>query len=344
MNASLRERLAASFNLLPAAVPDTLVSVLFGRLLVAALKLGVFEALSGDPRSIEELSGNLKIPERSAALIAESLEAGGYLRRKGKRYGLSVQSKKWLLKDSAFSIGNFIEYIGLLHERWSTLEETLRAGKPPRSYVESFGANEWRVYTLGMKDLARLTLPRIRHRFVLPASSRTLLDVGGSHGLYSIALCRRYPKLSATIADFPQVLAHTRNIVDESGLGKRITLLPCDVTRSLPRTGSFDAAIAFNIAHGFDAETNRSLFASIAAALRPAGVLYVLDQVRDDRRRGMSRMLPLMVGVNLMNETGGTTYTREELESFIRGAHFGPVRPAARPLPGVSLMSAVKAP
>ncbi|WP_276615627.1 hypothetical protein [Nonomuraea basaltis] len=35
----------------------------------------------------------------------------------------------------------------------------------------------------------------------LPEGSKSLLDLGGSHGLYAEAFCRAYPGLAGTIVD-----------------------------------------------------------------------------------------------------------------------------------------------
>jgi hypothetical protein len=44
----------------------------------------------------------------------------------------------------------------------------------------------------------------------IPPSPTAMLDLGGSHGLYSVALCRRYPTLDGTILEPPQVEEATR--------------------------------------------------------------------------------------------------------------------------------------
>jgi hemolysin activation/secretion protein len=44
----------------------------------------------------------------------------------------------------------------------------------------------------------------------MPPSPTAMLDIGGSHGLYSVALCRRYPTLDGTILEPPQVEEATR--------------------------------------------------------------------------------------------------------------------------------------
>ena len=76
-----------------------------------------------------------------------------------------------------------------------------------RPYYEMYGEREWRVYVMGMRDLARLLLPHVIGKVLPAADARQLLDIGGSHGLYAIECCKRRPGLHATVMDFAMPLA-----------------------------------------------------------------------------------------------------------------------------------------
>ena len=336
----IRERVAARLNLLPEALYDAFPAVLFGRVLVIASSLGLFDELDRRAQTPEEISRSLNLPLESAELMLSSLNAAGYLKKRRAVYSLAPQAAKWLVRSSPHSLANFLEYVELLHARWLTLEDSLRRGKPLKTYVETFGLDEWRIYTDGMMDLAKLILPRLLPKIELPEGARTLLDLGGSHGLYALELCRRYPLLRATITDFPAVLARTVALVEEYGLGHRVKLLPCNIIDASLRPAPHDVVLAFNIVHGFRPEANRALLSTIAAALFPGGLLLILDQFKNERSRGAARMLPMMVGVNLLNEIGGNVYDSAEVQGWCREAGLVRVRYHRLSLPGVGLISA----
>ena len=48
-------------------------------------------------------------------------------------------------------------------------------------------------------------------------------DVAGGHGGFAMAMCRRHPRLQATILDLPASVAVGRRIVEEEGLEERIS-------------------------------------------------------------------------------------------------------------------------
>jgi len=109
----------------------------------------------------------------------------------------------------------------------------------------------------------------------------------------------------------------------------------------LPRS-SFDAVLAFNIIHGFDSGTNDRFVRSIVNSLVSGGIVYFLDQFKKNGTRGVRSVLPLAVGINLMNEIGGSVYGVEELKAWCARAGLSSFRHRELLLPGVGLASAVK--
>lgn len=336
------ERIAASLNLLPAALYDAFPAVLFGRVLVLASRLGVFDLLDRCPLAADQVSRELNVPLASAELILASLHAKKYLIKRRMKYSPAPQARKWLVKSSPHSLSNFLLYVELLHSHWMSLEHSLRSGKPEHGYIETFTAREWVIYTDGMMDLARLIMPRLLPKIALRADARSLLDIGGSHGLYAIELCRRHPRMSATVADHPSVLARTREIVREHGLSERISLLPCDLSSPSFGREQHDVVLLFNILHGFLPEANRSLLAAAGAALRPGGMLFILDQFKRETSRGADRLLPLMVGINLLNEIGGNVYDVGEVRGWCEEAGVNRISSRRLSLPGLGLLTARK--
>jgi hypothetical protein len=69
--------------------------------------------------------------------------------------------------------------------------------------------------------------------------------------------------------------------------------------------------------------------------------LFVLDQMQESSlRSGLSQFIPLMVGLNLLNEIGGTSYSVARLQDWCEGA--SPVKPVRLRFPGVTLVEVTK--
>lgn len=333
------ERILHRFHLLPTPLLDSFGSVLYGRALAIAVRRGVFEALETKPLTVPEIARNTSMSHEGVELLVESFVVGGYLARNGNRYSLSAEGAKWLVKSSAAYLGNLVRYFETLYDRWSYLEHSLDHGQPPQRYYERFSDEDWKVYVLAMRDLARLLMAHVQKRIALPPNPKSLLDLGGSHGLYAMECCRRYPTLKAQVIDFDEALRHAAAIVRQGGMEGRVTLTPGDFLKmDLP--AHQDGVLAFNIIHGLSEEENRSLVARVMNALVPGGKLYILDQIKGEAGKSQfSRFMPLMVGLNLLNEIGGNTYTFSQVKSWCGAAD---VRQYRLHLPGVSLIEVVR--
>jgi len=219
------------------------------------------------------------------------------------------------------------------------MEHALELGSPPMPYFEAFKEQDWKIYVLGMRDLARLLVPRVLPRLELPDNPRLVLDVGGSHALYSIECCRKYPGLRAVVMDYAQALHHTADLVKEVGMEDRIVLLEGDFLRTPFLRGS-DGVLLFNIIHGLKEEENIALIGRAMDALRPGGKLFILDQMSQAKGSSLlSRYITVTVGLNLLNEIGGTVYGVEQVMGWCHGAETRHVRLG---LPGVSMVVATR--
>jgi hypothetical protein len=104
-------------------------------------------------------------------------------------------------------------------------------------------------------------------------------------------------------------------------------------------SGNTDAVFLFNVVHGFEAEENASLIARCVDALRPGGRLFILDQFAGSHGgSALARLIPLMVGVNLLSETGGRCYAVREVFGWLAGLRR--VRLVKLRVPGVGLITA----
>ena len=332
---TLLERLLHRLHLLPTPVMDTFGGVLFGRILALGVRRGVFEAAGAGPCSAADVAARAGLDDRAARLMCDAFVVAGYLRRTRAGYVATGETRKWLLQDSPRSLCHLVGYFETLYVRWQQIEHSLVHGAPARSYYEGFSSADWETYVLGMRDLARVLAPFVMRHIRLPAGPGRLLDVGGAHGLYSIECCLRRPALSATVMDFPQAVVHAGRGVQDAGLAGRISFLPGDFMNT-PFPPGQDVLLMFNIIHGFSPETNRLLIHRAFDALQPGGRIYILDQFQSPSKGSpVSRFIPLMVGLNLLNEIGGNVYSMEEIRAWCGARTL--VRNHRVGLPGVGL-------
>jgi hypothetical protein len=343
MNLSLtmRERLLRRLHLLPFPVMDAFGSVLFGRALAIAVRRGVFESLSGVPRTAAEIAAATGLDHHALHLILEAGTIGGYTVSRKGRFSLTRAGRQWMLKNSPASLTSLVGYFETLHQRWGDLETSLEQGRPVRPYFESFDSDDWALYVSAMHDLARFIIPSVIPRMAFSRHAQSLLDIGGSHGSYALACCKKAPALHATILDLPGAVPWAQRLVDqEADLHGRVRFLAGDILAT-PFPGNQDVILLFNVVHGLLPKQNEEVIRRAIGALSRGGKLFILEQCFEGKQRSdLSRFLPLMVGLNLLSEIGGRVY---EAEQILRWC--SPARRARRVRllpPGLTLIEAGK--
>ncbi len=305
----------------------------------AARRLGVFDALAHGRATVVEIARAVGADVRGTGQLLRALEAVGYVEQNGGRYGPTPTTARWLPV-----LGDGVPFFEMMLERLGDLEETVRRGEPlidPREWLDR-RPNGWRDFQAGMVALARIAAGEIAARIRLPSAARTLIDVGGGHGLYSIELCRRHPQLSATVFDLPQTLPAAREAIAGARMEDRVAVRAGDFWED-DLGGGYDVALVFNIVHANLPDRNAELLRKVAAALEPGGLVVILDQLTDDVRGATASAVAALNGLALFNLAGGQCYAFDEIAGWVRATGFE--RPRCknlRRLPGSSLILATK--
>ena len=193
--------------------------------------------------------------------------------------GRNKKSRKWLLRSSAT---NLCDKLLFQFYEWDTVggyERYLRTGASQNPHEAITDADYWQLYQRGMRNLAGLWAGDVASRFPMPAEAANLLDIGGSHGFYSVSLCRRYPGLEAVILDLPDAINEAATILSAEGLGSRVIHRAGDALTDELGESSFDAVFMSQVIHHFSEAQNRELMMKISRALRPKGVCVIFTTV-----------------------------------------------------------------
>jgi len=302
----------------PRPIVDIAAAASF-RALQAALRLEVFERLAVGPRSITALAAELRADAAILGSLLDLLAAAGHLRRRGDTVANSASTTRWLLRGSRDSLADFVGiWTDVVFDEWDTLEESLRAGRPAVHMHSWLTAREkWPAFNAAMTAFARSSAGVVAAAVPLEGA-HTLIDVGGSHGLYAIACCRRAPTLQATVFDLPMGLEHTAANAATAGVGDRVTVRSGDLEGDDLGSG-YDIALLFQLAHYFDDPGLSSLLAKVRTALAPGGRIVILDQLTTSGplpgALAFLRTLALQYRVSLGGELRSFARIKEALEA-----------------------------
>jgi SAM-dependent methyltransferase len=339
---SLLECVFWAAGAVPTPLVDTFQAIVRARAIMVASKLGVFETLARKPLSAASVAGEIGAEPRATEKLLNALVGAGYLRYAGAEYRLASVARKWLLKSSPRSLHDnmlhrFIEWQAVEH-----FEDFVRTGKPLDIH-ENMPPDDWAVYQKGMRSLAGLSADEVARRLKIPAGAEAMLDVGGSHGYYSVALCRRHAALTSTIIDLPGAVEMAAPILARENMGERIRYRAGNVLTADLGEREWDLAFTSQLVHHFSADANRELMARIARALRPGGVVAVLEVVRP-RSPNAAGQTGAVLDLFFAAVSASGSWSLAEISGWQQAAGLKPRRSLRlHTIPGGHIQAAVKA-
>lgn len=340
---NILDRVALAVGVAPTPLLDTHVAMMLARTIMAATKLGVFEALACGPLPADQVATHCGTDPCATEKLLIALAGVGYVRAEHGQYALAPVARTWLLKDSKESLRDKMLLQFTEWELISSYEEYVRSGTPRDLHTQGvLSDDEWGSYQRGMRAVAGGSAREVGRRTPVPKGARDLLDIGGSHGYYSVALCRRHPGLRAVILDLPQAVKHAEPILAREGMGDRVTYRAGNALTDNLGTQAWDLVFIASLVHHFDERTNRDLVRRIARALRPGGILVIQDFMRLQKpgEGGQTGAL-LELYFALTSQSG--TWSLEEIAGWQQEAGLLPRKPLRLlSLPGAAQQAALK--
>jgi SAM-dependent methyltransferase len=256
-----------------------------------------------------------------------------------------------LLNTSPVNIAPYIIHSPDIVAIWEPLTEVIRTNQPlvHMPYEEDSSRPEVQAalerHYAGLASLAMFLGQDIVSRVKLPATATRLLDVGGSHGVYSALFCQKYTDLRATILDLPAGIEAGKRITPQLGASERIDFLCLDMLKEdLPGEllGTFDVALYFHVAHLLPPAVNEQLLERVTRCLKPEGTLVFVDQITDQKHA--SRLATVMVQLMAltMRSVGGTCHPFATVKNWLEQAGLDQVRRHRLLTPGATLITARK--
>ncbi len=169
-----------------------------------------------------------------------------------------------------------------------------------------------------------------------------MLDIGGSHGYYSVALCRRHPDLRAIVLELPEAVAAAAPLLAAEGMGDRVIHRAGDALTQELGSDTYDVVLISQLVHHFSEDQNRALAQRVARALRPGGTYAIVDAFRPSSPKAAGQIGALLEFYFALTSQSGT-WTPDEMAGWQRGAGMQPRRPIRfRTAPGVGAQVAIK--
>ena len=299
-------------------------------LTAAVVEFDLFRRLVEQPKCFDDLRAEIGLQRRPAVVLFTALRAMGLLATDSQeRLNLTPLSREHLVPGREFDVSGYIALSGDspgVREMIERLKTNRPAGASDSDEGTAFIYREGtesameaevsaRFLTLSLAGRAKNVAPDLAERVPLD-DVRTLLDVGGGSGIYSIAWLRRHPTLRAIVWDRPEVLKVAREMAEQYGVADRLEFISGDMF--VDPVPAADVVLLSNILHDWDELDCQALVSRCAAVLPSGGRLLIHDVLLNDDYSGS---LPIaLYSAALFSLTEGRAYSAREFQSWLAGA------------------------
>lgn len=261
---------------------DLCAGFVYSQVLVACVRLKLFEQLQAGPLRADVLTTRLAMPQASAMALLDAASALRLLeRRSDGRYGLGPLGAAMLgnagiaamVEHHAALYADLADPVALL--RGADGEQRLANYWPYSIAVPSAAVTQDSVapYTELMSASQPMIAAEVLAAYPLH-KHRCLLDVGGGDGSFLVAAARRAPQLQLRLFDLPGVAGIARAKLNAADVLGRTEIFGGDFLRD-PLPQGADVISLIRVVHDHDDEAVLRLFANIRAVLPPDGVLLL---------------------------------------------------------------------
>jgi len=310
---------------------DLTAGFVYSQVLLAGVRLRLFDLLAHGPLSESEIAARLDLPREGAArLIGACVALRLLARRGGERVGLGPLGAA--LVDNP-AITEMVLHHPMLYADLADPVALLRGARGGGTLADywpyavtdrpaALSGAQVAGYTGLMAASQPLVADQILDAYDL-RKHRCLLDIGGGDGSFLCAAATRAKRLKLMLFDLPAVAARGEARFAAAGLAGRAQAFGGDFARdSLP--GGADIASLVRVIHDHDDDTARTILRAARAALPPGGVLLLAEPMAG--RSGAEPMGDAYFGLYLFAMGSGRARTPAVLTELLREAGFAAVR------------------
>jgi len=269
----------------------------------AAAGTGVLAALPG---TAEDVARSRHLDSHAVRVLLDAMAAWGIVTRDPDGgYALGKDAPG---PDAAVTMRHHARAI----RAWSASLDGRLRGLPDEDRP---GIGEPEVFLDALAVGARRAAPGIVDRCLARfPRARSVLDLGGCHGEYSLEFVRR--GLRATMQDLPTMIDLVRRRGTLAEAEAEVDLVSGSIFDAVPE-GPFDLAFCAGITHTFDGEHNRQLYCRLRPVVTAEGGIAVVTFFRN--RQPLADVFAVQM---LVNGSGGDSHGEEEYRRWLTEAAF----------------------
>ena len=329
-----------------AALFDLCAGFVYSQILLACVRLRLFDHLADGPVGAAELSSRLSLPFDSMTLLLDAATSLKLIqRRSGDRYGLGPLGAALMgnpgviamIEHHAMLYGDLRDPVALLRGETAAGELASYWPYAKASKPDALGHDAIAPYTELMSASQPMIAQQVLHSYSF-RDHRCLLDVGGGNGAFVSAVAARSPGLRCMLFDLPAVADQASKRFHREGLSSRAVAIGGSfLTDRLPEGA--DIVSLVRVIHDHDDADVMLLLRAIRFALPANGTLLIAEPMSGVQ--GTEAIGDAYFAFYLLAMGSGRPRTSERLHEMLREAGFSDITLHAASMPLLtSIMSA----
>jgi hypothetical protein len=291
----------------------------------AAASLGVADLLASGPKTRDELARAAGAQPRALYRVLRALACLGiFAERADGRFENTPQSE-FLRSDVPGSVRDYVIFAG---QPWhlaafAHILHSVRTGEPcgeravgkPIWEFLATDAEQGRIFNAAMTGIIGDTAMAVRDAYDF-SGIRTLVDVGGGHGILLATMLAANPWLRGVLFDQPHVVEGAGPTFSRRGVQDRTTIVGGDFFREVPKG---DAYVMSHIIHDWDDEPSVKILRTIRRAAEPGARLLLVEAVIP---AGNAFSFGKILDLEMLALPGGLERTESEYRALLAGGGF----------------------
>ena len=303
----------------PNAIREFSSSFQKSRILLSGFELDIFTNIEESGITCNQISHNLNLDEHACERLMNALVSLGFLKKQNKLFFNTAESSAFLSRKSPDYLG------GLMHSNhlwntWSNLTKVIKTGVSAHpDEINSRGEDWLTPFITAMHDRAKKQAP-LQLASIDLSEIKSILDIGGGSGAYSMEFASRKPGIDATVFDLPNVVPITKVFLEKEGFSDKVKTYAGDYTTDdLP--GGFDMVFLSAIIHSNSLEVNADLIKKCFGSLNKNGRIVIQDWIMNNDRTQPTPGAVFAINM-LVGTESGDCYTEQEVTEMLSAAGF----------------------
>ncbi len=252
------------------------------RILLSSIELDIFTNIDESGTSNNQIANNLHLDEHACEQLLNVLVSLSFLTKQNNLFFNTAESFAFLSKKSSDYLGGLM-HTNHLWNSWSKLTQVVKTGNSTNPSEINERGEEWLFpFINAMHDRAKKQAPQQLANIDLNGI-KSILDIGGGSGAYSMEFVAKKPEIEATVFDLPNVVPVTKIFIKKEGFSDKIKTHTGDYTKDdLPE--GFDLVFLSAVIHSNSLEVNQDLIKKCFSSLNKNGKIVIQDWLMNNDR------------------------------------------------------------